>query len=268
MDSYSLYDLQQQLDVIQQQLNNYGSPTGSGIQSARPAATTTSGKLYFPTDGYYSARSDGSIWMPQPQMGASINVVNPPAPGTLTAVNQINSTLVADGDGQLFTVMGSVTTTDRYETYLTALPGGNYTFTVGFEFLFFWPINFIGLGICLTAGTATTDEMVAITLYGQTSGVSFIQVDKVTNYTSTATYYTHVHPIGVPSKLFLRFRDDGTTRYSEVSVDGRNWNLIHSVGRTDFITPTHCGLYARHTTTSVAATVTRGQSKVFHWALG
>jgi hypothetical protein len=267
MSSQSLYDLEQQLNSLQQQQNNY-SPTLSGTQADRPLATTVnSGTLYFPTDGYYIARNDGSIWMPQTQMGASINVVNPPAPNTLTAVNQANSTLVADGDGALVTVMGSVSTADRYENYLTALPGGNYTFKVGFEFLFFWPINWVALGICLTAGTTTADEVVSLILYGGTSAVSLVEVLKTTNYTSSATYYTHSHPIGVPCRLFFQFRDNGTTRYAEMSVDGRNWNLIHSVGRTDFITPTHYGLFTRQLTTSIAANITRAQAKIFHWSL-
>jgi len=39
--------------------------------------------------------------------------------------------------------------------------------------------------------------------------------------------------------LFLRFEDDGANRILSWSTDGENFIAIHSIGRTDFLTPDH-----------------------------
>ena len=52
-------------------------------------------------------------------------------------------------------------------------------------------------------------------------------------YTSIAAFWRN---FGKP--IWLRLRDDGaTTRFYEVSYDGLEWDILHSVGRTDFLTP-------------------------------
>ena len=269
MTSYSEYDIGQQLSSMQAQLSRF-NPTLSGIQSIRPAAdTVNSGTLYFPTDGYYPARSTGSLWASQPQMGASINVRNPPAVATLSGVklNGTYSTLVADGDGLLVTMSGNNSATNNVETYLTPVLAAPYTFTVGIDYMQLWPINYTGLGITLADGALNTSEMVVFYFTGLTSGIPTIDLQKWTNYAWTADYYASSFHTTLPLRVFLRFRDNNTTRFSELSTDGRNWYLIHSVGRTDFITPTHCGLVIYQNTSTVATNIVRAQAKVFHWNL-
>jgi hypothetical protein len=267
MNSYS--GLEQQLSSLQAQLSAL-APSFSGPQVDRPSVTTVnSGILYFPTDGYYPAKSTGSVWVPQPQMGAGINVINPPASGTLSYARLAgpSSTLVPEGDGQLLTMMGTASSTQNTETYLTPVLAAPYTFTVGIDYLQLWPINYTGIGIVLADGILNTSETVLYYLTGIGTAITNLNIQKFTNYAWTANYYAGVFHTTIPGRIFLRFRDNNTTRFSEMSMDGRNWYLIHSIGRTDFITPTYCGLVIYQNTTAVATNITRAQAKIFHWSL-
>jgi len=41
--------------------------------------------------------------------------------------------------------------------------------------------------------------------------------------------------------VWLRMYDNGTTRYSQFSADGINWQTFHSIGRTDYLTGNQFG---------------------------
>jgi hypothetical protein len=64
-----------------------------------------------------------------------------------------------------------------------------------------------------------------------------------TSVTSSNTQYAIVPvaqlTIGIPN--WLRFRDDGTTRFFEYSYNGVDWLPHTSIGRTDFIIPDQIG---------------------------
>jgi hypothetical protein len=234
-----------------------------GAYADRPAAGTD-GRLYVPTDGYYPAIDNGSAWKVNVN-GVACN--NPPAAASFTAVNQANSTLVADGDGLLLTHMGSNGTGINTEAYLQSLPAAPYSFIVGLDYLIMHPLNYGLLGICLTDGTLNTSEAVNLNLLCGASGITTLAYQQYTNYAWSGDYYNHVINFAMPCKIWFKIQDDNTNRIIYTSFDKRNWALLWSTSRTDHITPTHGGLIVYQGTTAVATNRIRVQAKIFDWSL-
>ena len=123
------------------------------------------------------------------------------------------------------------------------------------------------MGICLTNGTTTAAEIVSFAVVTGLTTATGLYSQKFTNFAYTATYLSNIQAFTFPSVLFLRITDDTTNRIMDFSGDGRNWHRFYSVGRTDFMTPTHIGLYCNQATGNVATTITRIEAKIFHWTL-
>jgi hypothetical protein len=240
-----------------------------GTFATRPAAGTA-GRLHLPTDGYYPAEDTGSVWVPHPEMGSSIQVVGPTT-GIFTKVGgDTETTMVTDGDGVLLTQMGTNSTALNLVTYLVSLPAAPYSLVVGIDLIRLHLTAAAYLGLCLSNGNTTSNNLITYALK-RISNTIYDDLEKNTNYAAFGSAYfsgLHIHAPVFFTKFFLRLRDDNTTRYYEMSPDGRNWTTIHSVGRTDYITPTYGGIFIGQGTSAVATTLVRVQAKIFHWALG
>ena len=240
-----------------------------GPQSLRPTATT-SGRIYMPTDGYYPSVDNGSAWSPNLN---GFQCVNPPAVGSITAVNQHYSTLASDGDGLLLTNMGSNSGADYTECYLVAVPAAPYRFIVGYNVMFLNTNPYTMLGIVCASSNISTGSMEYMSLCTNGSAAqTTIALQQYGNYawhaniTASNTGYTG---FSCPLTIFMRFRDDGTTnRYYDISFDGRNFINIYSVARTNYFTPTYVGLHTNQQSTAVLTTNTRVLAKILHWYLG
>ncbi len=66
-------------------------------------------------------------------------------------------------------------------------------------------------------------------------------VGKANSPTSYNANYTAFSVLSL--EWWMRFRDNGTTRFCEISQDGENWITLFSVGRTDFLTPDQVGFF-------------------------
>ena len=242
------------------------------IQASRPAAATA-GRIFLPTDGYGppgAVQYDNGVSWDNYVNG--FRCTNPPGSGSLTAVSVgSETTLVADGDGQLFTQMGTNSGTEMQAAYVTALPGGNYTFIVGMQLMSLMPPNYAWIGLVLTNGTSNP-ATITYKSWAMWSG-NVTQVD-IAKYSAMGTYNSSYagqtlpayHPF-MQSVLFFKIHDNGTSRIFSVSVNCRSWTQIHSVGRTDYITPTHIGVVAGQAVTAVGTAVIRAQMKIFHLSL-
>lgn len=242
---------------------------GGGVlydtQTNRPAANTVAdGTLFVPTDGYPLAISNGSAWQ---VFVDGYRCTNPPAVGDFTGINNgAETTFAADGDGLALSQMGTNLATALYVAYVKALPAAPYALTVGIDVAYLHPIAVSAFGIVLTDGTNPATSKVTDFLWNTTPNWV---IAKMANMTAGHVAYTQ----GVPSfsmntaRMFLRLRDDNTNRYYEISNNGRNWGTIYSVGRTDYLTPTHGGLIIGQSTTAVATNVLRSQMNIFHWSL-
>jgi hypothetical protein len=241
--------------------------------ASRPAAGTE-GRLHLPTDNVgFTAYDTGAAWVVHHPLEFACS--NPPAYNTFTQVGGgAETTLVADGDGLLFTQMGTNSSARTNVGLMVALPGGgsNYTFCVGFNFTRFNMAPGTYMGLCLSNGTnAASSYFINYTPYSNSATVVY---DLCQTWHPINTYsgvYVNTYHVFFPlwsNILFMRIRDDNTNRYFEYSQDGRFWVLCHQVSRTDFTTPTYCGLFAAQVTTAVVTTTVRSQAKIFHWTLG
>jgi len=254
-----------------------GAGSGGGgaitnVQASRPSAGTTS-RIFLPTDGLGPSGlvqyDNGSSW---DNYVNGFKCTNPPGSGTLTAVSVgSETTLVADGDGQLFTQKGTNSSTEMQAAYVTAVPGGAYSFIVGLELKALMQPNYNWIGICLTNGTSNPATITYRMWFNYTSNARQCDIAKYsamgTPSGSYSGYPTPVYPPFTDDILFLKIHDDTTNRIFSFSKDGKNWIDIHSVGRTDFLTPTHCGIIAGQASGVVATTIVRSQMKIFHWTL-
>jgi hypothetical protein len=241
--------------------------TGSGI--ARPAAGTV-GRIYMPTDGYYTSRDNGVGWDTYVN---GFKCTNPPAVNTFTAVNVgAETTLVADGDGLLFTQSGTGSSSSMQAAYVVATPTPPYSLIVGLEVMNIQPVDMSCIGLCLTNGTSNPATITYRCWEIHGSNHCYFEVVKYSSINvGVAAYSGFPAPLFPPlNKLvaFFKLEDDSTNRKISVSPNCRNWMLVHSVGRTDYLTPTHIGLIAGQDVTSVATTTVRSQMKIFHWSLG
>jgi hypothetical protein len=250
-----------------------GAGTVTSTLASRPAAGVT-GRLHLPTDGYYPAEDSGSVWAPQPLLGPSFQTSNPPAVGTFTKLTagSDGTTLATDGDGLLFTQMGNASTGTYSCIYSAgALPSAPYNWVVGFDITQVAWLNYRQMGLALMAGNSTSSYYVTFFMSANTSASKLVfgaaKWTAINTYSAAYTISYDVFPPGV-STLFLKINDTNTNRVYYVSVDGRNWQLVFSVGRTDFCTPTYYGLYSQPSNTSLPTTVTGFQSKIFHWSIG
>lgn len=251
-------------------------PSSGGVltdtYANRPAGTD--GQLFVPSDGLgYSAVKD-TTWKVKPQFGEMIAVTDPPAAASLTkAGGEAETTLVDEGDGLLMTQMGTgAATAGGFVAFLAAVPGDgtNFALTVGMEILLRYPRAIRFIGICATSGTtAASDWIMTFPLYAAADALS---AELYQYYHPFATYESAVLnlPVMEPlnrDKFFMRYRDDATNRYLEVSPDGTHWGRRYSTGRTTKFTATHVGLFIGSTTINMLSTDTISQAKIFHWTL-
>jgi hypothetical protein len=81
------------------------------------------------------------------------------------------------------------------------------------------------------------------------STITIVRWNSFTN--PTGTLYSQSHHDGLQH---LRLRDDGTTRYCEISADGTNFYTIFSEARTTGLTPDQVGFFASSDAVSGAGT--------------
>ncbi len=95
------------------------------------------------------------------------------------------------------------------------------------------------MGLCLRE--SSSGKLLVFALDSNASNLLELAVFKYTDEsTFSANYLAHT-PVLPSSPMFMRIKDDGTNRISQYSTDGQHWITMHSVGRTDFLTPNEAG---------------------------
>lgn len=221
-----------------------GGTTTTGTEAARPAAGTA-GKLYLPSDGYYVERDTGSAWAPW----GPIFPMSPPVNSQFSWQNQGSSTVDAAKVGIYLSGPGTAAS-HAMRVRKKAAPQAPYTITAAFLF------NTNGVqnahaGLCLRE--SATGKYHVINAYTGSSGFTW-SVQKYSNETTWTANYTTGNALAT-SPCWFRITDDGTNRISSLSADGQNWIPVHSVGRTDYLTPNEVGFYVSSYSTLAAGIV-------------
>lgn len=202
-----------------------------GPWSSRPAAGVP-GRVYVSSDTPHECYDDGTAWNDRI---FGHNVVPFDDTG-MTWLNQGSATLVKDrGYGSL--LLPSVAGLNIRGKYIAA-PATPYNVIMFAN----WTQNnaaFFAAGlIWRDSGTGK------LTFYGATNSGEY----SIGKYNSATSFSASYSP-AIQSKagqnnahgIWIRFLDDGTTRWFMKSLEGIYWNVITTVSRTDFHTPNQVG---------------------------
>src|SRR5262249_2132582 len=102
-------------------------------------------------------------------------------------------------------------------------------------------VQFLPIGIGLYDGT----KLVVISVYFDNGNGGFgVKTVKFTNLTTFSAYYNTAPYSGGNGFTCFRIQDNGTNRIMSYSPDNVNFQVLTSVGDTDFLTPTKIGFAA------------------------
>jgi len=172
-------------------------------------------------------------------------VAIPPTSGSWTALG--SPTLTGGGTVPLLLSMPSSGGSDSQGVILQSLPSAPWTVTAQISAII--PTTGVSAarwGIMLrNSGSAAMTDLVAAV--ASTSSVPQIMSLKWSALNTFSTYYVGsgnaTGPFTLPlQNLFLKIVDDATNRLLYFSADGVNYQLVFSVGDTDFITPNQAGV--------------------------
>lgn len=211
----------------------------SGAYASLPAAEKA-GRIYQTTDSIFQFRDTGAAW----NAYGPIRPCTPLASGDYTWLHQGGAT--ADFTGGVMSLYTS--TGNDYDIIYKAAPATPYTVTIQIEV---WPclntnFNSVNMAFVNTGGAFSNLQV------GFSSTIMGLWVEKWNAYNSYSGEYTNAtYPASVSTTPnFLQLSDNGTTRYYKVSWDGFLWMTVHSVGRTDFLTPDAIGIALRTDTSA------------------
>lgn len=214
---------------VQVAATTLGSAVLTGTYASRPAAGT-SGRIYLPTDGYSLAADTGAAWLPY---GPIMPLTQPPALASWTQTN-IGTATVADQRGGV--LISTPTPVTSMKMLTLAAPATPYTLTA----LMIPTMGTSGqYGMCWSNGTAVVSFGVDVS-----ANIPRFTNFKFTNPTTFSASYQTVNMPHMAQPMYMQISDDGTNRICRFSKDGDDYYQIHSIGRTDFLTPTQVGWYA------------------------
>lgn len=181
------------------------------------------------SDGIYQCVWSGSAW----EYYHSGQRAYRPIDSQFSWLNQSTSTVsTATGGIYLLQPFGA---TQYLVIRKKAIPATPYTVTVKLIHTPY-PIANLSVGIC--AGDGTKQHTLLATY---NSGGVQPQIEKWNSPTSYNAAYVTISAYPLSSEIWMRISDNGTNRISSISHDGYNFRVLHTVGRTDFVTPTEVG---------------------------
>lgn len=210
--------------------------SGGGIDShddsyGSPPASPSEGDLWVPNDSVYLLRRGATAWVP---WGPIFPMV-PPNLSDFTWVNQGTAT-ADDSHGGIY-MAAPATGGDCVRLLVTDAPSTPYTVTAMFIPCAF-VVNYMRMGL---AFRQSTDGKIHTCEVASAGGLKLTSL-KWNHATSYAGIYLEIADRPV-SPYWFRIEDDGTNRKFWRSIDGYHWYLVHSVGRTDFLTADQVGMF-------------------------
>lgn len=191
-------------------------------------AATKAGRLWLPTDGWQLARDDGAAWG---QYGPIFGPLTPPAYADFSWDNQGAAAASDSKGGLLFTCANSAT--NQHTLYKSA-PAAPYTLIVGFIPMFF-PLTTSAQ--VLTVGWRKNSDALKVSCQIYNTNIIVNRIAKINaNGSFNSSYRVSANWWYTGGIMWFKLVDDNTNRVFSVSSDSQNWQQVHSVGRTDFIT--------------------------------
>lgn len=220
-----------------------GNSTTTGTYGSNPG-TCTDGDVRFPSDSFYLLRCLSNAWIPW----GPLFPMTQPVSGDFSWVNQGSASVTTTNGGIFITSPANAGPNIRART--KAVPSAPYTVTIAFQPLI-TTASSSAVGLILRDGSGNL-----VTCDIRESGA--LASVKYTSPTSSASAYTvNGSILSGRGTVWLRINDDNTNRKCLVSFDGVNFWQVHSVSRTDFMTPTEIGFFVlnQNATYDVAMTL-------------
>lgn len=223
-----------------------GDSTRTGADASIPAASND-GDLYLPNDGFRVYRDTGAAyatWGPLFPLTA-------PVDGDFAWINQ-GSASVSTTNGGIY-LLAPALAGGNWKIRKKAVPAAPYTLTIGFLPVMVG-VSSPAAGIVLRQ---SSDGKLVLLYFALTSAtVSQIKADKWSSPTVGVANYITTGIVTVAPMVWLRVNDDNTNRKFSFSSDGVNFIQVHSVGRTDYLTPDEIGFGVSSENATYAAGMT------------
>lgn len=220
-----------------------GDSTHTAAYASRPAASNA-GDLFLPSDGFVIERDTGAAWVPW----GPLFPMTPPVDGDFAWVNQ-GAASVDSTYGGVY-LLDPAAANNHARMRVKAAPGTPYTITVWLR-----PhIHSVNYNFCGLVWRNSSDGKLCTFQYGNNGGI-VLEVAIWSDANTVNASYTQVS-IGPQNTIALRVADDGTNRICSWSMDGQHWHVVHTVGRTDYLTPDQVGFFANSVNTTWPAGVT------------
>lgn len=167
--------------------------------------------------------------------------------GSFSWVNQGGASIDTSFGGVLLEAPASASINVRAR--VKSIPAAPYTVTMAYVPHMLFLDAFYG-GMALRE--SSSGKLILLSLQSNTgwhASQQVIQYHKWNSPTSfNADYTTTPSPIiAAPwytgPCMWMRIKDDNTNRIVYISADGKRWHQMHSVGRTDFMTPDEIGFF-------------------------
>lgn len=210
--------------------------TGTSATATTTITPPRKGDMFFPTDTFYTmVVFDGSAWRFMFN-GRQLNppVFNSSFSGT-TWFSEAPDTNISTDLTHVGAIQYDPTPSGTIHSSYTAAPSTPYKFTVAIN-----PhIYYSGSNRCGIGWRSSTGQYVSFTV-GIESGS---WVHSMYTWNSISSFSGTFFDIGIPPMLvhgpltWLRIEDTGVNRNAYISSNGINFTLIHTVSRTNFMTP-------------------------------
>jgi len=235
--------------------------------TANLPASTNAGIQYFPTDGNYAYRDNGTAffgWGPLYPLTPPINsnfswIAGPGTSGT-----------VDTSHGGVFLYDGATAAEGVNLLYVRgyAAPATPYTITLGYLPLFpFIDQKQSNVGMCLSDGTKFVSFATVVNRGGASwcFGYGVFRWSDSTTFAGPASENDNAVPQQGPL-FWQQLVDDGTNRNWSLSIDGYNWSLFYQETRTAFMTATKIGFYVDAQQATASSNHITGIN-VLHWTV-
>lgn len=204
------------------------------------AASLNEGVVGFPTDGMFFVRHGAAAkewWGPDYPF-------TPPVDGDFAWVNQEGASVDTTYGGIHLNAPAGGTGADLRIRVKTA-PSTPYTITA---FLLPNIINkpFHSYGLLFReSGTGELHVFDIVAAQSASGAQNQYLVLRSGKFNSPTSFNASYQEVVMPQWLnWLQISDDGVNRICRISPNGRHWSVIHSIGRTDFLTADQVGFYA------------------------
>jgi len=226
-----------QVDYTKNIKNISGGGGGGGAVTydtyANKPAAGNPGAVFIPSDGLLLEVDDGTKWVPQ---GLVYPDLVKPVLNDFSWINQ-GSAVVDDSKGYIKMTQDALSGLQLRMLVKTA-PSTPYSITA-MIIPDVTKSNYNSVG--LVWRESSTGRVINL---GFGHGDYHFMGQKYTNpNTWNSNYFAGAAFFPVDGPIFLRLTDNGTDRLMYYSHTGNYWRLLHSVGRTDFMTADQVGFY-------------------------